>query len=352
MIVKSMSRKASTLNHFGQLLRYINAPQSEKLGQRAVLHNLRATTDDLPAIEREFLNDCRNVQYRRDGIMLFHEIISVAEEDREKVTETMLNDLARHYLRLRAPDAKAYAKAQFDTDNPHIHLMISANRIGSSTKLRLSKFDFGSAKRDLEKFQREKYPELNHSIVFGKTSGQKAGKDPEQLIKTQAEHERERRLRREGRYHKGEKEQVRDKLLTALQTAQSEIELRQNLKTNGFEPYIRGKTAGVRDLSTGKNYRLKTLGLDFQAQEKVRRLRQIPGRESQMKELERELIREQVQQFGFKEDIQDLLATSHNNDRHDPIQRREQQMREALRETRQRNRNQAHELDGEDEMFE
>lgn len=347
-----MSRKASTLNHFGQLLRYINAPQPEKLGQRAVFHNLRATDDDLPAIEREFVNDCRNVQYRRDGIMLFHEIISVAENDRDKVTEQMLNDLARHYLHFRAPDAKAYAKAQFDTDNPHIHILISANRIGGSTKLRLSKFDFGSAKRDLEKFQREKYPELNHSIVFGKTSGQKAGKDPEQLIKTQGEHERERRLKQENRYQPSEKEQVRDKLLTALHAARSEAELWQHFKTNGFEPYIRGKTAGVRDLSTGKNYRLKTLGLDFQAQEKVRRLRQIPGREAEMKEIERELIREQISGFGFKEDIHDLLVTSNNNNPHDPIQRREREMREALRKNRAADRDQTHELDADDAMVE
>lgn len=345
-----MSRKASTLNHFGQLLRYINTPQPEKLGQRAVFHNLRATDDDLPAIEREFVNDCRNVQYRRDGVMLFHEIISVAENDRDKVTEQMLNDLAKHYLRFRAPDAKAYAKAQFDTDNPHIHILISANRINSHTKLRLSKFDFGSAKRNLEKFQREKYPELSHSIVFGKTPRQMTDKGPEKLVKTQSEWERERRLKQEGRYQPSEKEQIRDKLLTALHTARSEAELWQHFKTNGFEPYIRGKTAGVKDLSTGKNYRLKTLGLDFQAQEKVRRLRQIPGREAEMKELEREIIREQVRQFGFKEDVQDIFTFDNNPD--DLIQHREQEMRDALRENRASDRDQQNELDPDDEMFE
>jgi hypothetical protein len=165
MIVKSMSRKTAS---FGQLLKYINAPKEK--GRFAILHNLRAAVDYPQQIEAEFLENYNHIREgRKDGIVLYHEVIAITKEDREHDTEEMLNDLAREYLRWRAPNALAYAKAQFDTDSPHLHLMISGNLIESKRKLHLERAEFERIKRKLERYQVEKYPQLSHSIVYDPT---------------------------------------------------------------------------------------------------------------------------------------------------------------------------------------
>ena len=91
-------------------------------------------------------------------------VVDVEESgDRERVTPAILEDLTRRYLELRAPYALGYARAHLDTDSPHVHIVLSANNVDSSKRLRLSSPRFAAIKRDIERQQLAVYPELRHS---------------------------------------------------------------------------------------------------------------------------------------------------------------------------------------------
>lgn len=231
----------------------------------AVLRNLTATDDEnLSAIETEFIANTQGRPIRRDGVFLYHEILSLSDKDTRNLDrqqlETILNDLAGKYLALRAPDASAYAKAQFDTDHPHVHCLIAGHRLTGS-KLRLSKAQFARVQRQLEAYQQEKYPELTHSLVHTK-SRTRDERSPERIRKTQAEHQRDRREREEKRQTPTRKEEAREIIRACYRDAVSFDTIRERFNDAGFTFYLRGKTPGVIDRSTARHYRLKTLGIE------------------------------------------------------------------------------------------
>jgi hypothetical protein len=303
-----MSRKTVS---FHQLLRYINAPLQK--GRQAISHNLRSAFDYLPQIEAEFLQNYNHIRNQpKGGVVLYHEIIALAEADREKVTEEMLIDLTREYLRRRAPNALAYAKAQFDTDSPHVHILISGNLIESAKKLRIERGAFERIKREMEAYQIEKYPQLSHSIVYGKQR-QKAHDRPRL---TNLEAERARRLQAEGIKKPSQKEDVRERLKACLIAANTEEHLIELLKAAQFAPYVRGKTPGVTDTRTGRKYRLNTLGLDREGQETVSRLRanqpqpeRTQARLQKVEDIKLAKVQRQWLRLGFREEIAAAIQT-------------------------------------------
>lgn len=330
MIVKSMSRKTVS---FGQLLNYINTPKEK--GRFAILHNLRAAVDYPEQIEAEFLENYNHIRGgRKDGVALYHEIIAIAKEDRQHVTEEMLNDLAREYLRRRAPNALAYAKAQFDTDSPHVHLMISGNLIESKRKLHLERAEFEQVKRDLEAYQRERYPMLTHSIVYGK----QRHKAHDRPALTQGEQERVRRLKNPTDEPPTQKEGARERLKACLIDARSEGQLIELLKAAQLAPYVRGKTPGVTDTRTGRKYRLNTLGLDREGQETIKRLRatqpdqeRTQARLQKVEDIKLAKVQRQWLRLGFREEIAQTLQG-------DPTGRRERDIARVKQTQRRRER--------------
>lgn len=330
MVIKSMSRKTWS---FRQLLRYINEP--EQKGRRAILHNLRSTFDYLPQIEAEFLENARHIRNQpKNGVVLYHEIIAIAEADREKVTEEMLVDLTREYLRRRAPNALAYAKAQFNTDSPHVHILISGNQIESAKKLRLERKQFDQIKREMEVYQVEKYPLLAHSIVYGKQR-QKTHNRP---ALTQGEQERIRRLKNQTSKPPTQKEDTRERLKACLTAAQSEEHLTELLKAAQLAPYVRGKTPGVTDTRTGRKYRLNTLGLDREGQETLKRLKagqpqqeRTQARLQKVENIKLAKVQRQWLRLGFREEIAETLQS-------DPAGRRERDIARTKQAQRRRER--------------
>ena len=275
------------------------------------MHNLRSAFDHLPQIEAEFLENARPIRNQpKAGVVLYHEILAIAAADREKVTEEMLVDLTREYLRQRAPNALAYAKAQFNTDSPHVHILISGNLIESAKKLRLERGQFEQVKRNLEAYQREKYPQLTHSIVHGP----QRSKSADQLRQTDGEHERARRLKKADRAEPSQKGEARERLKACLDEARSEQHLTELLTASQLAPYVRGKTPGVTDTQTGRKYRLNTLGLEREGQETVKRLREnapaqekIERRIRKLEEIELAKVQQQWLRLGFREEIAETL---------------------------------------------
>ena len=266
MVIKSMSRKSMS---FMQLIDYISREGTAE--GPPVFHNFTADPDDPLRLNRAFIRNARLCPPRKNGVMLYHEILSLSPDDREQATPEILADLAEHYLALRAPEAIAWGRVHFDR-NPHVHLIISGNLKNRTKKLRLSKSDFGRVKRELESYQKEHYPELAKSVVYGKSGPErdraeararevKGKRDPVLSSRTPSEQARETRLREQGRGVESKKEVLRGLVLDALTAAVSPGEFGDRLGRQGITVYERnGRPAGI--VSGNKKYRFTTLNLD------------------------------------------------------------------------------------------
>ncbi len=259
MIIKSMSRKSGG---FRQLLDYLDRDSDSE----GLTWNLLSS--ERKDIAQEFMGNSRYAQKRKNGVLLYHEILSFSPKDKGVLTPAILEDLTFSYLEKRAVGALAYAQIHSHQSAPHVHLVISANLLKQAKKLHLNKAQFQEIKLDLEAYQREKYPQLKHSIAFEKDSGRA-------LQKSNPEIERDRRINFElaqaepcdminfgkGRAEPSKKERVRKKLQAILHDSTGEEEFASWLKNVGYELYVRGKTIGILDQVSGKKYRLKRLGL-------------------------------------------------------------------------------------------
>ncbi len=329
-----MARKSHS---FGQLLAYMTIP--EQPGP-SITHNLQSPGNDIAGIHREFLDNTRYLPPRKNGNVLYHEILSFSDQDRTSVTPTILEDLTRKYLELRSPNALAFAQAHFDTECPHMHIMISANNLASSKRLRLSRVEFAGVKRSLEQYQRQRYPFLEHSVVYerGKPTS-KRQRAPHH--ERRGESERSRRLAKaSGLREPSQKEQVRALVAEQLTIANSGKALFLRLKNLGLLLYKRGKHVAVQDLAggcgaVGRRYRLKTLGLEHVFQsflERWRKPQRLTAIEAQDLEREQQLWLER----GYRDEIFDVLAL--RSVERSPLERERLEQIRVLRTAQKRER--------------
>jgi hypothetical protein len=285
MVIKSLSRRDPA--SIGQLLGYISREGSNAA---PLLHNLPlAAAMDLDAARAAFVANAAHLPARKNGVAYYHEILSLSGCDLPQATPAMLLDLARHYLALRAPAALAYGRVHFEPGpqtNPHIHLAISANLCGQQKKLRLSKAAFRAAREALERYQQQRYPQLQHSLVS-------SGREP---VRT-GRGEQERR-RRQGGGVPAKKQQLHDQFQQARLQATSERDFRFRLAAQGLEPYFRGsRLAGVAH--DGKKYRLTTLGLADTYAADCQAWQALPERLRALDDLALEKTRGRLREHGF-----------------------------------------------------
>ena len=245
MIVKSMSRKVPS---FGQLIGYIDRDEGQERWR--IRHNVMARDPD--RIRGEFEQNGALLSRRKNGVYLYHEIISITRarglSDEEQ--KARLQEIAETYVALRCPDNLVYGGLHQDKEHSfHYHLMISANRVGDSRRLRLSRAQFRDVQVQLERHVLRAMPELEQKVAIDKRAERR---------KSRSEAELERRT---GEVPK--KDQLRARVLEALEAAADRDALLQAFGRSELELYMRGKTLGVIDLETGAKHRLKTLDLEL-----------------------------------------------------------------------------------------
>ena len=258
MIIKSMSRKEAT---FGQLMEYIDRDGGEE--RYRIRHNLLGR--DRERIREEFETNAEHMRKRKNGVFMYHEIISLTrarglslDEQKER-----LHTIAQEYVAARSPGSLCYGGLHDDKDHSiHYHLMMSANRAGEAKRHRLSKAQFRTVQVSLEQYVLQKYPELEQKVAIEKTAEARIPK-PEAELK-----------RRGGKATR--REEVRSRVADAVKNSRDRDSLFRELETSGFELYVRGKSIGVIDHETGKRHRVKTLDVGL-----------VPALEARMAEMER-----------------------------------------------------------------
>ena len=267
-----MSRKKPS---FVQLIRYINDGADRFIPP--IEYNLESHPEKAIAVAWEFLQNAKMAPKRKNGNLVYHEIMSFSPEDATHIRKhpEILSNLAYRYLQWRTKwVCKAYARIHI-SNNIHIHFMISANN-DKWKKIWFYRKDFLQGVKELEIYQHHKYPELDNSLVYiGKKERQK-------LRKSVIEQERNKRLNKEGKVQLSIRENLRILIEWLLELCISEDDFKQRLRTYWYEFYLRGKTPWIKSIETGKKYRLRKLGLTELLETQQKQWSRLRGREIEL----------------------------------------------------------------------
>ena len=253
MIPKSMSRKTAS---FDQLSAYMD---SEKSDQRFDLHH-NCYARGQKNIAAEFYENSKHLKSRKNGNILYHDIISISlEEGVERGhAKECLRDITLKYIETRCPQNMVYGCLHEDhADHLHYHLMISANQRGDTKRHWLTKSEFKVLKEDLEKHVLENYQQLKQRKINTATKKEK------QVSRKAADQKR-----RTGKLDRQEK--VRMTILKAMVHTSTMDEFKSKLLAEKYEYYSRGKNHGVSVAHTdGKKikYRFSTIGVHEEFEE-------------------------------------------------------------------------------------
>ncbi|MEO1263251.1 MAG: relaxase/mobilization nuclease domain-containing protein [Bacteroidota bacterium] len=277
MVIKSLRHKAPS---FKKLIEYIANGSEER---QILTRNLRSTT--MQGIVNEYYH---NDQFRSNysKTLLYHTILSFSPDDTPLITDEMIYDLTNKYIDLRNPNALTFAAIHKDTNHYHVHVALSGCERNSSKVLRLDDKQFWQIRQDLEAYQKEKYPQLLHSLVYlGKERGRKNSRTRDRNTRKEKEYQRSVRTKAPS-----EKEQLTEVLSKAYASSFSREEFYQHLENEGLELYHRnGQTVGVRGK---RKYRFSTLGF---SQEKFEVLDRTAQRWEHEKNLAQEVDEQELE---------------------------------------------------------
>lgn len=266
MIIKSMGRKAAGKTSgmggrgggvFSRLVAYMTRADDHEAAESVIWHGFYGHVGMAPEdIVSEFQRNAALLKERKNGNVLYHEILSFSKGHSLPEHELVrsVTDIGQEYLRQRSPDQLAFGAVHRDTDHIHLHLMISANEVGKSERVRLSKKDFADIQKSVETYALQHYPELAQTRVYDKARSS-------ERLKTQT-HEQAMKARTGAQ---SRKEALKAQLHQLFERARSPEDLEALLRDAGMATYTRGKNLGVvvRDADgQERKHRFSTLGLD------------------------------------------------------------------------------------------
>ena len=265
MILKSLGHKTRS---FRPLLRYV-ARGTEPTQPQSFARNLMVDPSDLAAVTAVFEANARFLQPRQGGNWCYHEIIALpkAVKQTTKTTgEAMLFELAAAYVAKRAPRQLVWGRVHWETEHPHLHLVISANALRSPRRVRLPKARFTKMIEELEAWKCQRWPELTHKLWQHR----------HRYNQQRRSHAEAQVMRRTGRM--SYRNRLAETLTAQFARAKGHDDLQATLARSGLTLYRRGQTWGVLEAATGKRHRLRKLGV-LEAFEAMRsRLQEVEAR--------------------------------------------------------------------------
>jgi hypothetical protein len=231
---------------------------SKPLESFVLLNNIH--TVNTAKIHKYFLLNDRYRSNRKNGLCYYHEILSISPKDVKHVTDEMLEDLAKKYIEIRgAKEALVLAKAHIEKNHRHIHLLMSSTKYKSKESLRLDNKNFRRVRIEMEEYQKEIYPQLEHSIAYlDKEKRPRNQKQADQNERFQNEFQMSARL--DGK-QPTKKEILKERVSKILETTNSPREFLTRIKKESdFNLYeYRSKITGL--LFENKKYRFTTIGI-------------------------------------------------------------------------------------------
>ncbi len=272
-----MSRKHPS---FAQLIDYIEG--EAKLRSRKFSIHYNTYSRDSDGLKREFVENARHLHTRKNGVYLYHEVVSVSRSESldEDTQKACLRQITEEYLRARGSHQLAYAVLHEDTDNLHFHIVLSANDVGEATRRRLSKAQFADIQTRLEAWVLSTYPQLEQKAVFHKNQSE-AEREARERTRRHLSDKGEQMKRRGAKTDR--RDRVQETLTDIFEAATEPRHFTELMERAGFTLYTRGTAQGVTDRE-GNKYRLSRLGLDEAWQSLDRRMMaamRSPGKAAQ-----------------------------------------------------------------------
>ncbi len=241
----------------------------QKLPGILIKQNIRARS--IAGYVKAFTENEKMRQHvRNNNVKAYHHIISFSNLDTKQINEGILKDIAQKYMSLRGDNSLFLGAVHQDKEHIHIHLVQSGTQYCTGLANRVSKQQFQEQKLAMQAYQKEKYPQLVHSLPeHGRSKDMQINRAVEKNIKT---HERS---------------VDKDILLGLLETIYSKSTSTEHflsqLQTHGHEPYFRnGRLQGVKFDGEHK-FRFSNLGF----KERINDLEMLKEREGkELKEIQ------------------------------------------------------------------
>ncbi len=281
MLIKAIHYKGKSLYRAKQKVRYllVDGGHCENVVDNKTLL-LNFTTEADPArLHLEFLKNAKHLKKRKNGVVLYHFVLSFSKIDSPNITDEMLMDIMKKFIELRGIENNVVlGKIHSHESHKHIHVFSSSNPLESSSPVRINRNQLKTLCRSMEEYQLERY---------GKAMGNSIVKLNRPLIEKvdYVKRDRTKRHRKEVAMkerlgnRKTRKEVAKEMLDNLLAQADSFNDFVNYLKDHmDFELYsYRSKTRGV--IYLGKKYRWSTLNIDasrlMKFQEIENKLRQL-----------------------------------------------------------------------------
>lgn len=253
MVIKTLSCKnRSDITRLIDYVLHDKGRRTEKDNSFVITQNIIGSTQK--AYKQAFWTNDVFRKVRKNGTVLHHEILSWKRWEGLS-TETM-KDLTEQYIYLRTKgNGLVLAVPHIHEPHPHVHILISGNKVRSKNSMRISKNQFKDLRKSIEDYQKKYFPQLNHSLVYQTTNkARPRGKAKRQDKYRQAQ-------KRKNRTQKLDKERLTQAILQMYDQSPS-VQAFVNLineQPQLSHYYYREKLAGVR--YHNRKYRFTTLGI-------------------------------------------------------------------------------------------
>jgi hypothetical protein len=274
MIIKTLRHKGNSIK---RLLDYIFDGIQDKEQDWVLAHNLPSFNRN--EISKAYLtND--SLRSNLAKTRWYHEVLSFNPLDRPYLDDAKLWDLAQKYVELRNPNALVYAAPHKDDRHVHIHFAFSGIEYKSSKTLRMNDQAFEALHHNMETYQLEKYPELQHSFAYI-TKAKKRNRAEVRDQNTRDESYYQWQKNHPDKV--SEKDSLQDFLTEVYAASQNQKEFYDKLQASGLELYTyRGEIKGIKEQ---RKYRFSTLGI---SKEHLRSLDRLEQQWKEMRDLQRD----------------------------------------------------------------
>lgn len=286
MVIKG--NRLHQTNCFAEKIDYIlsDKGRAKEVDGFELYQNIRLPSRDgaVEAFQKNDVYRSENAQKKKitRSVVCYHDILSFSHKDRSQINQEILLDLTEKYIQLRAPHAVVFAKPHLHNKNIHVHILISGSDYRSYQLTRLSDAKWNRVRKQIEKYQRQKYPQLKHSLVYDDIGKRKRKGKAKRLDNERQMMERLKEL--EGGQPKIlDKVLMKNAILDFFKIARSQKEFFDLVVKHGIETYertIRGKKQPYGVVCNGRKMRFSTIGVKKKLFDELDK-RELTDKESQ-----------------------------------------------------------------------
>jgi len=276
MLIKMMSRPLSRPD-LHQLITYINQGQESFDNEPHFMIRYNTTGNSAKKVSDDFKQNNSLIKQRkgkRNGVV--HIILSWHEKEHHLLDDTKLFDFGQKFCELiNGDNSLIFCRPHYDKKNIHLHIAQSASLLNSGRSTRISKARLKEIQIEMNKYQKEYYKELKHSLLY-LPELEKSRESSLGIPLPDGLKEVDGSIRAKMRGTTSQLEILRNQL---LKLAKKYPEKQRFLKSINSESKIavysrNAKPTGIIT-ETGKKYRFKRLALDIDNLSRVVRLHEL-----------------------------------------------------------------------------